>query len=363
MKPKLHIPRAQKVTLPHGGLPEIISLHLLKLIEKTGGAMGPIGLQFVAQPGLEKKWFGAIDSDPLNEDEFEVAPGMVYKYRGKVNKNGKVTQYGRVLWTVTRFCSAYCRFCTRGREVGASAATTLTTNAALAKQPFLSEEQISEGFAYLQKHPEINEVVLSGGDPLTAPQAYLTRIITGLAELQKKNRLHIVRLGTRLPVSNPISIKPWHATLLSKLVNPYVMVHINHPAELTEETLAALTQFRRVALATVMSQTVFLAGVNDSVETLQELFVELAKNGIRPYYLFQCDPVYWAKHLTVPFGKALRIWEQLRPRLSGVAATARFVIDVPHGAGKVPVPEGNAWKIDYGSYTDFNGAEHKSPER
>jgi len=137
------------------------------------------------------------------------------------------------------------------------------------------------------------------------------------------------------------------------------MVHINHPAELTSESLAVLNNFRRKAGAIVSGQTVLLKGVNDSVKTLSELFWKMTVEGIRPYYLYQNDPVYWAKHFTVPVKKAINIWQQLRPQLSGLAATARFVIDTPYGFGKIPIPEGAAWKVDYSAFFDFRRRKHR----
>ena len=356
---KMYIPQGAKAMLPQGGLPEVISLYLIKLIEKTGGKNGPIGRQFMAQPELEKKYYHIKSEDPLSEDHNEVAPGVVYKYRGKINKKGKVITYGRVLWTVTRFCASYCRFCTRGREVGMPSYIKAHTKAAIAQKPYLDDKEIAKVVAFLKKHKEINEVILSGGDPLTTPRPYLTKIIEALSELQRGGDLDIFRLGTRLPVHNPISIQQWHYELLSKIRNPYLMVHINHPLELTKETLAVLYNFRKIALATVCSQSVFLKGVNDSVETMYDLFIQLTSNGIRPYYVFQNDPVYWAAHFTVPMKRAIAIWEKLRPRLSGLSATARFVIDVPFGYGKIPLPEGKAWKVSYSHYFDFKGKEHK----
>lgn len=354
-----YIPQGAKAMLPHGGLPEVISLYLIKLIEKTGGREGPIGLQFMAQPKKEKKYHLIKSEDPLIEDHNEVAPGLVYKYHGKINKKGKITQYGRVLWTITRFCASYCRFCTRGREVGIPAYVKAHTKAAIAQKPYLNDTEIAQVVTFLKKHREINEVVLSGGDPLTTPRPYLTKIVGILAQLQKEEHLDIVRVGTRLPVHNPISIQQWHYELISQIKNPYLMVHVNHPFELTEDTLKVLYNFRKIALATICTQTVFLKGVNDSVQVLHELFSTLAKNGIRPYYLFQNDPVYWAAHFTVPIKRAIQIWEKLRPMLSGVAATARFAIDVPFGYGKIPVPEGGAWDVDYSHFRDFRGKEMK----
>ncbi|MCX6732376.1 MAG: radical SAM protein [Candidatus Roizmanbacteria bacterium] len=352
---KMYIPQGTKAMLPHGGLPEVVSLYMLKLIEKTGGKSGPLGKQFIAQPNLEKKYLNIKSEDPLIEDHNEVAPGVVYKYHGKLDKDGNVVYYGRVLWTVTRFCATYCRFCTRGREVGIPAYVKAHTKAAIAQSPYLSDEEIAKVISFLKMHKEVNEVVLSGGDPLTTPRPYLTKIIEAMAKLQQSGDLDIIRVGTRLPVHNPVSIQSWHYEVLSKIRNPYLMVHVNHPFELTEETLNVLYNFRKIALATVCTQTVFLKGVNDSVEVLYELFTKLAKNGIRPYYLFQNDPVYWAAHFTVPIMRAIKIWEKLRPRLSGVAATARFVIDVPFGYGKIPIPEGGAWDVNYKHYKDFRG--------
>jgi lysine 2,3-aminomutase len=352
------VPRGTEVMLPHGGLPEMVSLHLINLIKKTGGRSGPIGTQFLAQPDKEKRYFQKKSSDPLIEDEHEVAPGLVYKYCGKLNSKGWVECHGRVLWTVTRFCASYCRFCTRGREVGLPTYVKSESNAAISKKPYLSDEEINMVFDYLEKHKEINEVLISGGDPLTVPEPYLTKIINGLVKLQKKGKIDIIRIGTRLPISSPLSVKKWHYQLLAKIKNPYLMVHINHPAELTKETISVLNKFRKTAMASVLSQSVLLKGVNDSVDTLHELFQTMTKEGIRPYYVFQNDPVYWAQHLTVPIKQAVRIWEQLRPMLSGIAATARFVIDTPFGFGKIPVPEGKAWKVDYSHFFDYKKKKH-----
>lgn len=359
-------PRGLKVMLPHGGLPESISPYLLDLIDKTGGPKGPIGLQFIAQPekehpgasrGLNKKAL-----DPLNEDLHEIAPGVIYKYRGKIKAgpSGKVTQYGRILWTITRLCASYCRFCTRGREVGLPPMHKNSSTATIANKFFLSDEEIQKVFSLLKSHPEINEVILSGGDPLTAPEPYLTKIIQGLAKLQKQGHIDLIRIGTRLPVHNPSAIQNWHYQLLAEIKNPYIMLHINHPAELTEQTKTALYDFRKISLATILSQTVFLKGVNDSEDTLHELFINLTKEGIRPYYLLNNDPVYWSRHFTVPIKRAAKIWGRLRPRLSGICDTAKFIIDVADGYGKIAVPEGNSWDVDLTHYRDFKGKTHRT---
>lgn len=351
-------PRGLKAMLPHGGLPEIISPYLLELIKKTGGANGPIGKQFISQPDLESQHYQKGAKDPLIEDQYEVAPGLIYKYKGKVDKRGQIIQSGRVLWTITRFCAAYCRFCTRGREIGLPANKSLLSGATIAKQPFLTNQQLNQVFSFLKEKEEINELIVSGGDPLTTPKDYLTTIINGLVKLQQQGHLKIIRLGTRLPISNPIMIKNWHYQLLATISNLYLMVHINHPLELTNQALIVLNNFKRKSQATIMSQSVLLKGVNDSAQTLYQLFVKLSENGIRPYYVFQNDPVYWAHHFTVPIKKTIKIWGQLRPQLSGISATARLVIDTPFGHGKIPLPEGNAWQVDYRYFTDFHNKKH-----
>lgn len=350
------LPRGNTVSLPHGGLPEIFSTYLRDLIQETGGPFGPIGLQFVARPDQEKKYFSDSGMDPLGEDHHEEAPGLVYKYRGTVKKNGEIETYGRALWTITRFCASYCRFCTRGREVGYMGASHINENAALAQKAYLSDDDLDKVEAFLDAHPEINEIITSGGDPLTTPTPYFTKIIDRLSRRQQEGKLDIVRIGSRFPIHNPIGIKDWQYEQVGRLKNPYLMVHINHPAELTPIALKVLERFRRESGATVMSQSVLLKGVNDDADTLYWLFTKLAKEGVRPYYVFQNDDVCWAKHFTVDLQKAIKIWQDLRPRLSGVAATARFVIDIAQGYGKIAVPEGDAWVVDYDKgLRDFKG--------
>lgn len=347
-------PRGSETMLPHGGLPEIFPPYLTELIINTGGVDGPIGRQFVAQPDKERKYYQEGMKDPLLEDEHEVAPGLVYKYTSNKKKDAKKFHYGRALWTITRHCAAYCRFCTRGREVGVSNGSSGVSNAALAHAPHLLMPQINETLAFIEKEEGLNEIILSGGDPLTVNPQILSYVLGKLGELQQKKKLSIVRIGTRTPVHNPRIIRDAHIEAIKQLRNPRMMVHINHPYELTEETLRVLKRFRTEADGVVMSQTVLLAGVNDSVDVLYTLFQTLAAEGVIPYYVYQNDAVYWAKHFTVPLKKAIKMWQELRPKLSGVAATARFVIDVANGYGKIPVPEGGAWTVDYEKgFNDF----------
>ncbi len=350
-------PRGTDVMLPHGGLPEVIPPYLVKLIEETGGVKGPLGLQFVAQPDLEADEFTGEATDSLMEDLHEIkdAPGVVYKYKARYDENGNLHP-GRALWTITRNCAAYCRFCTRGREVGIPAGLEGARTGALSHTPHLSDEQIFKSLEFIKNEPGLNEIILSGGDPLTVKPDKLKTVLGELRKIQDIGKLDIVRIGTRVPIHNPIAVKEAHYEAIKQLNKPYMMIHINHPAELTPEALYVLDRFRRDCDATVMSQTVLLKGVNDNVETLSALFNKMAREGIRPYYVYQNDPVYWATHLTVPMEETIKLVSTLRPLLSGVAATVRFVIDAPGAYGKIALPEGGAWDVNYNSgFVDFNG--------
>lgn len=355
---KIH-PRGTAVMLPHGGLPELFPPYLAELIERTGGADGPIGRQFVAQPKLERQFSSNGLADPLSEDAHEVAPGLVYKYCSddqSKNRGQRFLHPGRALWTITRLCAAYCRFCTRGREVGVFGSTPGSSSAALAHAPHLSFKQMNETLRFIEKEPGLNEIILSGGDPLTVDPNALEYILKNLGRLQQMGKLAIVRIGTRVPIHNPLMLQQSHYAALQHIHNLRLMLHVNHPFELQPETLAVLDRLQHECGAIIMSQTVLLQGVNDSSGVLCELFTRLADAGVVPYYLFQNDPVYWAKHFTVPLPQAIRMWQNLRPKLSGIAATARFVIDVPDGYGKIPIPEGNAWSVEYQKgFRDFRG--------
>ncbi len=339
--------------LEHGGLPEVLPRYLIELIEATGGIEGPIGLQFVARPELEREGFEGEVSDPLLEDEHEVAPGLIYKYEAGEDQWGSYP--GRALFTVTRNCAAYCRYCTRGREVGIPAEMEGSLSGTLSHTPHLSKEQVDESLNYVEETPGLREIILSGGDPMTLRPEVMRYIFGRLGEMQKEEKLDIVRIGTRVPIHNPRLLKESHFEALSLLRHPRLMIHINHEAELTDESLLALHQMRSVSEGVVMSQSVLLRGVNDNPGVLRRLFNKLAVEGFVPYYIYQNDPVYWAKHFTVPLAEAYTIWSQVRPVLSGVAATARLVIDTPNGYGKIPLPEGGAWKVEMDGFRDFRG--------
>lgn len=338
--------RGQEVSIsPEGALPENLPPHLLRLMDKHEA----IRLQFQADPAKERVHLEDLFEDPLNEDQHKVTEYSVVKY-GAHLKNGELWRPGRMLLWATLRCGAYCRFCTRGREVGESSS--------------IPKNIFDQNIEYLRAHPEINEVILSGGDPLTINPRHLDYITSRLAELQQEGSLERVRIGTRLPIHNPEAIDDRHINAIRKLENPRMMIHINHPEEIRgeSESRRVFNAFKQAG-AMLYSQSVLLNGVNyfedeqgnPDPATLMDLAEEIDRNGIVPYLLFQNDQVPWATHFTVPIRKAIKMWQGIRPKMSGLTDTWQFVIDVPGGAGKIPIPKyGFTANIEEG-FIDYNG--------
>jgi lysine 2,3-aminomutase len=205
----------------------------------------------------------------------------------------------------------------------------------LTKKNFLSEKDVELGVNFIKSKIEINEVILSGGDPLVTEKSYLENIINELVQLQKMGQLNFIRIHTRAPIVNPYFIKNWQLDLIKKVNRPFIMLHVNHPNEITQELKTVVNRFIDYCGGRLFSQTVLLKGINDSADILVELFTELVKAGIQPYYLYQNDPVQWANNFTVPLKEGKKIWKTLRPRLSGICATAKFILDTAEGKKEI----------------------------
>jgi len=179
-----------------------------------------------------------------------------------------------------------------------------------------------------------------------------------MKKFKNLNQVKIIRVHTRMPVSNPKGVTPKILKAIKAITNKpvYLSIHFEHPDELTKPTIEAIFALRKAG-AILLSQSVFLKGVNDSFETLRSLFTRLAELGIRPYYLYRCDPVSGAEHFVVPFGKEVKIMTKLRRVLSGIACPT-YVIDAPNGSGKIPVPLNN-WHFESDQYEDFNSKRVK----
>ena len=270
------------------------------------------------------------EADPLLEGRHEAVRGLVHKYEN------------RVLCMLTAECAAYCRFCTRRRMVSDIERGRMT------------EEDVDRWREYLKAHPRVREVIISGGDPLTAPRelfAYALETLSGLPAIK------VVRIGTRVVVSAPEMLTEDRLDAMRRVRQPlYVGINFEHPDELTKATLEAVGKLRKAG-AILYSQTVFLKDINDDYETLYELFSRLVEIGVRPYYIYRCDPVAGVARFRVEFDKERAIMTRLRKSLSGLACPT-YVIDTPYGSGKVPVPLG-FWDFDERRYRDFDGEEHE----
>ncbi len=248
--------------------------------------------------------------DPLDEEKDSPVPGLTHRYPD------------RVLVVVTNFCPVWCRHCTRKRLWKHHACKRAYT---LRNLPAMLD--------YIRAHPEIRDVILSGGDPLTLPTPTLERI---LAQLRAIPHVEIIRIGSRVPVTLPQRL--WDEQLLSVLdrYGPiWVNTHFNHPKEITPEAARAVDNLLRAGVP-VNNQSVLLAGVNDDVRVMRELMTGLIRIKVRPYYLYHCDPAQGVMHFRTSLTKGLEIMEGLRGHVSGLAVPT-YVVDAPGGAGKIPV--------------------------
>lgn len=253
----------------------------------------------------ELEEFNGQRIDPLGEDHDSPVPGLVHRYPD------------RALLLATETCFAYCRYCTRSRRVGGNDSCG---------------RNLDQAIAYLAAHSEIRDVIISGGDPLTLSDKALDKLLTRLRAIE---HLEILRIGTKAPMVMPQRVTPRLVNMLKKHQPLYISVHCTHPAELTPECVRALTMLADGGFP-LGSQTVLLSGVNDSPETMKSLFHGLLKARVRPYYLYQCDPVVGTGHFRTSVAKGIEIIESLRGHTSGYAIP-HFVIDLPGGGGKVPV--------------------------
>jgi lysine 2,3-aminomutase len=196
----------------------------------------------------------------------------------------------------------------------------------------VSVEALEPDLAWLRAHPEVRDVIVSGGDPLAMATQRIVRLITAVRAVPS---VETIRLATRVPVTLPMRISPELVRALRPYHPLWVMTHFNHPKELTPQSIEACTLLVDAGFP-VMNQTVLLAGINDDAAVLMSLFRGLVRTRVRPYYLLQADPVRGSGHLRTPLGKGIELMEQLQGRLSGIALP-KLICDAPGGLGKVPL--------------------------
>ncbi len=266
----------------------------------------PVRMQ-VIPTAREMVSFESMMEDSLAEDKHSPVPGLVHRYPD------------RVLMLVTTQCASYCRYCTRSRIVGDPAQT-------------FSRSEFDAQIDYIEKTPQIRDVLLSGGDPMVLAPKLLDMVLARLREIP---HVEIVRLGSRVPVFLPMRVTEEFCEMVSKYHPLWINIHVNHPKEITPELAAAADRLSRSGVP-LGNQSVLLAGVNDSVRIQQKLVHDLVKIRVRPYYLYQCDLVEGSGHFRTPVSKGVEIMEGLRGHTSGYAVPL-YVVDAPGGGGKIPV--------------------------
>ena len=261
-----------------------------------------------AVPSIEEtKVYPWEMADPLDEEGESPVKCVVRRYPD------------RCLFLVTRCCAMYCRHCTRRRLVGE-------------EDSCITKEEIDEAVGYIQKTPEIRDVLISGGDPLTLSDERLDYI---LCKLRAIEHVEIIRIGTRVPVTMPMRITPELMAVLRKYHPVWINTHFNHPHEITEDSAAACERIADAGIP-LGNQSVLLKGVNDSTAVMKELLLKLVKHRVRPYYLYQCDLSEGLQHFRTDVRTGINIINELTGYISGYAVP-KFVIDAPGGGGKVPM--------------------------
>lgn len=247
------------------------------------------------------------DDDPLGEDHDTKVPGLVHRYPD------------RVLFLTTGFCSTYCRYCTRSRVVGNPGG-----------EYNFSTAQWEKALAYLEAHTEVRDVLLSGGDPLSIGDDKLDYLLT---RLRRMPHIEFVRIGTKIPVVLPMRITRDLTRMLKKHHPLWMSIHFTHPGEFSPEVTEACNRLADAGIP-LGAQTVLLKGVNDDTAVMTNLMHGLLMRRVKPYYLYQCDPIKGSGHFRTSVDKGLEIMRALRGHTTGYACPT-FVIDAPGGGGKI----------------------------
>ena len=266
----------------------------------------PLRRQVIPTAGEVDAFTGMME-DSLAEDRHSPLPGLVHRYPD------------RVLMLVTTQCATYCRYCTRARIVGDPNQT-------------FSRSEWDAQIEYLKKTPQVRDVLLSGGDPLTLAPKLLEELLTRLREIP---HIEIIRIGSRVPVFMPMRVTDDLTDMLQRFHPLWMNIHVNHPNEISRELEVAADKLTRAGIP-LGNQSVLLAGINDCVHLQRDLVQKLVRIRVRPYYLYQCDLVAGAGHFRTPVAKGIEIIEGLRGHTSGFAVPT-FVVDAPGGGGKIPV--------------------------
>lgn len=282
--------------------PMRVNPYYLGLIRSVGD---PIWRQAV--PSVEETEDRLCCPDPLDEEQQSPVPNLVHRYPD------------RVLFLVCSECAMYCRFCTRKRKVGS-------------RDMRVTPQTLAAGIEYIRSHPEIRDVILSGGDPLLLPDEQLGAI---LQQLRAIPSVEIIRIGSRVPVVLPQRITANLVRLLRRFHPLFLNTHFNHPDEITPSSARACARLADAGIP-LGNQTVLMRGINDDPEVMKRLMQKLLTIRVRPYYIYQADLVQGTEHFRTTVEEGLEILRALRGHTSGMAVPA-YVIDAPGGGGKIPL--------------------------
>jgi lysine 2,3-aminomutase len=294
----------------------------------AGDANDPIARQFIPDPRELAEQPGE-SADPIGDETHSPVPGIVHRYPD------------RVLFKLVHVCAVYCRFCFRREMVGPGKATAL------------SEDAYRGALDYIRTHPDVWEVILTGGDPLMLSPRRLTEIMADLAAI---DHVKIIRIHTRVPVVDPARVSPGMvAGLRVEGATTWIAVHANHPRELTDAARAACARLVDAGIPLV-SQSVLLRGVNDDATTLEALMRAFVECRIKPYYLHHGDLAPGTSHLRTRIAHGQKLMRTLRGRVSGLCQPD-YVLDIPGGHGKAPIGP------NYLSHANSRGSELTSETR
>lgn len=304
----LHLSEGERAAIARhrGPLPVGITPYYLSLIDPLDPeqplrrSVVPVLQEYLRTPGEA--------NDPLHEEGHSPVPGIVHRYPD------------RILFLVTGFCSVYCRYCTRSRMVGNG------------REYRFGRAVWERALAYVAATPAIRDVLISGGDPLTLSDDSLEWLVANLRAIP---HVEMIRIGTKVPAVLPMRVTAQLVKRLRKHHPLWMSIHFTHPDELTPEVAAACARLADAGIP-LGSQTVLLAGVNDDVPTMRRLMHGLLQNRVKPYYLYQCDPIAGSSHFRTPVERGLEILAGLRGHTSGYAVPT-YVVDAPGGGGKIPL--------------------------
>ena len=285
--------------------PVQITPYYLGLIDRENTVNDPVWKQCMPDSGelLDPE----ASFDPLSEEEQMPVPRLIHRFTD------------RAVLLATGRCAVKCRFCFRKR--------TWKTGSELSD---ISRQELEAVCCYLKKNPQIQEILVSGGDPLMLDTGRLREILTALAVT---GTIDVIRIGSRVPVTLPARINHELVNMLSEFDGIWLMTHFNHPVEVTPESIAACRMFIKAGIP-VLNQTVLLRGVNDDAAILEKLFRKRIRIQVKPHYLFHVDPVKGVRHFATGIERGLEILRDFRPSLSSLAVPT-FAIDLPEGGGKV----------------------------